>query len=82
MKKILVKICVGTPCHLMGAEELLDMVKNLPEKYQRKFKFKSSHCIEDKCNMAPVVKINDSVYGEQNPEKLKALLDEYFSSKI
>ena len=82
MEKITVKICVGTPCHLMGAEELLDMVKNLPEKYQRKFTFKSSHCIEDKCNMAPVVKIDEKVHGEQNPEKLKNVLDKYLSTEI
>lgn len=81
MEKLRVEICVGTPCHLMGAEELLDMVKKLPEKYQRKFNFKPSHCIEDKCNMAPVVKIDGQVYGEQNPEKLKSLLDEYLTTK-
>lgn len=75
MKKIDVKICVGTPCHLMGAEELLNMVKELPQKYQDKYKFSSSHCIESKCNMAPVVKVNDEVYGEMNPEKLRKILD-------
>lgn len=82
MEKIEVEICVGTPCHLMGAEELLDMVKNLPEKYENNFKFKSSHCIEDKCDMAPVIKIDGKIYGEQNPEKLRELLDDYLKENI
>jgi len=82
MKKTEVEICVGTPCHLMGAEELLDMVKNLPEKYENNFKFKSSHCIEDKCDLAPVVKIDGKIYGEQNPEKLRELLDNYLKDNI
>ena len=82
MEKTKVKICVGTPCHLMGAEELLDMVKNLPAKYQKEFKFQSSHCIEDKCNMAPVVKINDKVFGEQTPEKLRNLLDKSLNGNL
>jgi len=82
MNKIQVEICVGTPCHLMGAEELLDLVKNLPDKYENEFEFKSSHCIEDKCEMAPVVKIDEEIYGEQNPEKLRDLLDKYLKENL
>ena len=82
MPKKEVEICVGTPCHLMGAEELLNMVKDLPARYENNFKFKSSHCINDKCDMAPVVKIDGKVYGEQNPEKLRELLDNYLRDNI
>lgn len=81
MDKKKVEICVGTPCHLMGAESLLELVKRLPEKYQNEFKFKSTHCIEDNCNKAPVVKIDGEIFGEMTPEKLRDLLDEFLKNR-
>ena len=81
METLDVEICVGTPCHLMGAEDLIELTRELPERYQKNFNFKSSHCIENECQKAPVVRIDGKVYAKMTPEKLKATLKKYLSKK-
>ncbi len=74
MDKIKVEICLGTPCYLMGARELIDDMKSLREEHPDKIKLKTLHCIEDRCDKAPIVKVDGQIYEEMNPDKLRKLV--------
>jgi len=76
MSKNTLKICIGTPCHLMGAAELLESVENLDLSMRQKIEVKTSHCIDDCCEQAPVAEFNGKVYQDLNPEKLYKIIRE------
>ncbi len=76
MSKNTLKICIGTPCHLMGAAELLESVENLDLRMRQKIEVKTSHCIDDCCEQAPVAEFNGKVYQDLNPEKLYKIIRE------
>lgn len=76
MSKNILKICVGTPCHLMGAADLLESVENLDQKLRQRIELKTSHCIDNLCEQAPVAEFNGEVYQDLNPEKLYKIIRE------
>lgn len=76
MSKNILKICIGTPCHLMGAADLLESLEELDQSLRNKIELKTSHCIDNCCNRAPVAEFNGKVYQDLNPEKLYKLIRE------
>lgn len=70
MNKVKVEICIGTPCYLMGARELIDGMQELKKEYEDKIELKSLHCIEERCEKAPIVKVNEIIYEEVTYDKL------------
>lgn len=74
MAKNILKICIGTPCHLMGASDLLESVEELEQSLRKKIKLKTSHCINNCCEKAPVAEFNGKVYQNLNPEKLYKII--------
>ena len=73
---------MGTACHVKGAPRILDSL-------ERTLGIKSGGTTEDKnftleavrclgcCGLAPVVTVNDDVYGKMTPEKMVKALDNY-----
>ena len=76
-KRIKVEICIGTPCYLMGSQDLLTEMEHLPVEYHRNFTFKAKSCIDNNCDKAPVIRIGGTIYDNVNPEKMKDLLKQY-----
>ncbi|MDZ7673403.1 MAG: NAD(P)H-dependent oxidoreductase subunit E [Halanaerobiales bacterium] len=76
MSKVKVEICIGTPCYLMGARELIDEMQRMKKEYEDKIELKSLHCIEERCEMAPIVKVNGEIYEEVTYDKLQKLVKE------
>ncbi|RCW54199.1 MULTISPECIES: NAD(P)H-dependent oxidoreductase subunit E [Halanaerobium] len=76
MSKNILKICIGTPCHLMGAANLLESVEKFDCKLRQKIELKTSHCIDNCCDQAPVAEFNGKVYQNLNPEKLYKIIRE------
>ncbi|TDO83301.1 thioredoxin-like protein [Halanaerobium saccharolyticum] len=74
MPKNTLKICIGTPCHLMGASELLELIAELDQNLRDKIELKTSHCIDDCCEQAPVAEFNGRIYQDLNPEKLYKII--------
>lgn len=70
------KICIGTPCHLMGAADLLESIAELDQSLRKKIDLKTSHCIDDCCEQAPVAEFNGKIYQNLNPEKLHKIIRE------
>jgi len=75
-------VCMGTACHVRGGEQLLNSL-------QWRLKVKEGETTPDKkydlnrvaclgcCALAPVVKINDTIYSQMSVLKLKGVMDEY-----
>ena len=77
--KRMVKVCRGTACHVRGAPRILDEV-------QRKLTIKPGETTHDleysleavacfgSCALAPVMVVNNTVYGRMTPTKVDEIL--------
>ncbi len=81
-----ISVCLGTACYVKGADKILAA---LEEKLGIKvgectddgiFSLDSTRCI-GACGLAPVMMINDDVYGKLTVEQLDDILKKYKSSK-
>lgn len=79
-----ISVCLGTACYVKGAAKILQEVEN-------KLSIKSGECTPDglfsidscrcvgACGLAPVMMVNDEVYGKVTPAQVNAIIDEYIS---
>jgi NADH-quinone oxidoreductase subunit E len=79
----LVSVCLGTACHVRGADRVNDKIKeemHLPEgrttTEDRRFTLEPVRCIGC-CSLGPVVKINEDVHGRLSPDDVKRMLGTY-----
>lgn len=80
--KYVISLCLGTVCYVKGANDILEYIKN-------KLKITGSNCSDDGlfsidttrclgcCGMAPVMKINDDIYGNLKLSDLDKILESY-----
>jgi len=77
-----VSICLGTACYVKGANAILEKIeKNLGVKSgecsaDRKFSINVCRCI-GACGLAPVLTINEDVYGRLEPDEIPGILAKY-----
>lgn len=80
--KFKISTCMGTACYVKGANLILD---KLQEKLgisvgdctdDGKFSLDACRCI-GACGLAPVIMINDDVYGRLNSEDIEKILEKY-----
>ena len=75
----LVKVCVGTACHIRGAAAIQDQIENLlgikagETTKDGKFTIEVVACV-GACAMAPVVIVNDKYHGSFKVSAVKKLL--------
>ena len=75
-------ICLGTACYVRGAGAVLaELEEQLGIKVNDttpdgKFTLEITRCI-GACGLAPVMTIDEDVYGRLVPEKIKEILDKY-----
>ncbi|MBQ4472998.1 MAG: NADH-quinone oxidoreductase subunit NuoE [Lachnospiraceae bacterium] len=78
----IVSVCQGTACYVKGAKDVLDEVKkNLGIEVGEttadgKFTIQDTRCLGC-CGLAPVMTINDKVYGRLVPADIKGILANY-----
>ncbi len=77
-----ISICLGTACYVKGAAKILEAV-------ERKLGIQVGECTPDglfslescrcvgACGLAPVMMINDEVFGRMTPEQVPAILEDY-----
>ena len=76
----IIRLCDSPPCHLMGSQSLLDYLKgalNVDVSETTKdgtFTLELTSCL-GACGVAPVMSINDDMFGNLTPEKVDAILD-------
>jgi NADH-quinone oxidoreductase subunit E len=87
----IISVCMGTACHVKGASQILEALQNLLElkgngmTENRKFILttKDECCTLTQarcfgaCSMAPVISINEKVYGYADVRKLPKILKKY-----
>ncbi len=75
-------VCLGTACYVKGSQKIIDRVmKELSigvgdTSEDGKFTLQATRCL-GACGLAPVMMINDEVYGRLTPEEVPAILDKY-----
>ncbi len=80
--KNVINVCMGTACFVRGAGDVLrEFEKELGIKSGQttedmKFTLGSLRCV-GACGLAPVLTINDKVYGHCTPDQVKSILAEY-----
>lgn len=81
--KNIVTVCCGTVCHVKGASNLLSKIEgDLKLKGDRNttsdmlFTVERVNCV-GACSIAPVVLVNDKVYGKMTPAKMSKTITEY-----
>lgn len=78
--KNIISVCTGTACYVKGAQAILDEVKKVlgidvgETTPDGKFTIQDTRCLGC-CGLAPVMVINDDVYGRLAPSDVKAILD-------
>ncbi len=77
-----ISVCTGTACYVKGAASVLDAVKkelNIEAgetTEDGKFSIRDTRCLGC-CGLAPVMMINDDVYGRMTPDAVKGILAKY-----
>lgn len=81
--KVQVKVCVGSSCHIRGADKTLRALELLIERANLKDQvdLRADLCLE-KCLEAPNVAVDGEVYGGITPEKAEAFFREYVLGRV
>ncbi len=79
--KYIVKVCRGTACHVKGSDRILEDIKNHLDvapgqtTKDRLFTLETVACFGS-CALAPIVVVNETVYGNTDRSKALRLLDD------
>ena len=80
--KYIVRVCMGTACHVKGASRIGDTLKDrlgvghAETTPDLKFTAEYVACI-GACGMAPVIMVNDDTYGSMTVQKLDEVIAKY-----
>lgn len=81
-----ISVCLGTACYVKGADKILQAL-------EEKLGIKSGECTPDglfsidscrcvgACGLAPVMMIDDEVYGKMTVEQIDSILSKYMNKK-
>ena len=77
-----VGVCLGTACYVKGSQQVLDKLEEVLEVPAGRttkdglFTLNATRCL-GACGLAPVMMINDEVYGRLTPDEIPTILDKY-----
>ena len=80
--KYIIRVCMGTACHVKGAGRLGDLIQerlgvgHAETTEDLKFTAEYVACI-GACGMAPVIMVNDGTYGSLTVQKMGEVIDKY-----
>ena len=78
----IIGVCLGTACYVKGSKDVLEkVVETLATPVGKTtadglFTIKDTRCL-GACGLAPVMMINDDVYGRLTPDKVPGILASY-----
>lgn len=84
--KYTISVCMGTACYVKGAGDILDAyatelkIKPGETTSDRKFTLESCRCI-GACGLAPVLTVNEEVYGRLTKKKADKVLVTYLKNE-
>ncbi|MEA3424050.1 MAG: NAD(P)H-dependent oxidoreductase subunit E [Bacillota bacterium] len=77
-----ISMCMGTACYVKGADKIFDAFKaelnvgNNEMTEDKMFTLRDIRCV-GACGLAPVVLVDDKVYGHVTVEQVKEIIDKY-----
>lgn len=77
-----IQVCMGTACYLKGGQDLIQELENLlgigvnQTTADQEFSMEAVRCVGC-CGLAPVVVLNEEVYGKVNKDRLPEILAEH-----
>ncbi|MBQ9388191.1 MAG: NAD(P)H-dependent oxidoreductase subunit E [Lachnospiraceae bacterium] len=77
-----ISVCLGTACYVKGAQQVYDKISEVLGigegecTSDGKFSLDSCRCV-GACGLAPVIMINDDVYGRLTPDQIPGILEKY-----
>ena len=77
-----ISVCTGTACYVKGAAAVLDEVKNQlgidsgETTKDGMFTLNATRCL-GACGLAPVIMVNDDVYGRLTPDQIPDIIAKY-----
>ena len=80
--KHVISVCMGTACYVKGAEDVLNAIKEELKigvggtTEDKQFSLSEARCL-GACGIAPVVMIDDKIYGELTAKKVKEIIRNY-----
>lgn len=75
-------VCLGTACYVKGAQALLEKIEESigissgDVTKDGKYSISACRCV-GACGLAPVILVNEDVYGRLTPEELPAIIAKY-----
>jgi NADH-quinone oxidoreductase subunit E len=85
--KYVIKICDGTACHVRGSDPVREAVRQkvgLQKEQQTtkdlRFTVETVSCL-GACGLAPVMMINDKIYGQMTPEAVDIIFDQILAEE-
>jgi NADH:ubiquinone oxidoreductase subunit E len=80
--KYIISVCLGTACYVKGAQLVLDELEKVlgvpagsttPDGL---FTLNATRCL-GACGLAPVIMVNDDVYGRLTPDQVAGVIEKY-----
>ncbi|MCX7821730.1 MAG: NAD(P)H-dependent oxidoreductase subunit E [Brevinematales bacterium] len=77
--KYTIRVCLGTACYVRGGKKIVERLKDIlsiepgETTADGKFTFEIMRCI-GACGLAPAITINDRVYKQVSPDRLKQII--------
>lgn len=75
-------MCLGTACYVRGGKKIIEKLREILDievggtSKDGKFTLEVMRCI-GACGLAPAMTINDKVYKQVNPDKLRGIIEKY-----
>ena len=85
--KIQVNVCLGTACYVNGADQILAEFERILEikagqvSDDGKFSIESLRCV-GACGLAPVVTINNKVYGKVKVSQVRDIIERFLTEDL
>jgi NADH:ubiquinone oxidoreductase subunit E len=77
-----IRVCLGTACYVRGGKKIIEKLREIlgvevgGTTKDGKFTLEVMRCI-GACGLAPAITINDKVYKQVNPDKLRNIIEKY-----
>ena len=78
----IISVCMGTACYVKGSQQVLDKLEEvleIPAGRTTKdglFTLNATRCL-GACGLAPVIMVNDDVYGRLTPDQVPGIIAKY-----
>lgn len=74
-QQLKIEVCMGTSCHLLGAQDLVEVIEALPQDKKDKIELLGANCLSS-CGKGPNIRLNGLVLSDMTPERLLKIIED------